>query len=265
MSTFWNALAVTVVVAATSTMAQAQTAYTDPEVAYIAARLQEADFARNDQVCSERKYRKPLEAAGAAYRQANPAFMSALALPNPRAEVLEVVKRKISDYDKFHKTLLAMMASMPRKEICEEMIAKRPTLLFDKSLASTRDMLSRDKPPAPEPTLTTLAAADVDPIVAAVLQHPDVAMYLHPDAPGRVPVRVSVAAPYDKASLNLTLYGAAVKTAGLGDRGAVQLVLKPQGDKCQVEVRYAPEGIFGSVDLERVGGAWKAKGAKIYE
>jgi hypothetical protein len=265
MNTKWTLIALAIAAGATAVPAQAQVAYADNEVAYVAAKLQEANFAREDAFCSGRSYRKQLDAARAAFEQSHPDYGSALALATPRPEVVEVTARKLDDYAKAYASLAPMFAMMPRAKLCGDFISQRANMDFGKRVSSMRDSLAHDVPPPPEEPLTTLAPAEVGPIVAAVLQHADVAMYLHPDAPGRVPVRVALAAPYDVAPIDLNLYGAPVAVANAGDRGAVQLVLKSHGDHCHVEIKYDPEGIFGSVDLERRDGAWKATGAKIYE
>ena len=258
-------LVVTLSTIAICAPALAQVTYTDAEVAYVAAKWLEADFAREDALCDKRSYRKQLDANRATFEQTHPAYVTALGLQAPRPEVVEVSNRKLDQFAKLYERMMPMLAMMPREKLCNDIISDRPVSNFDKKLTATRDMLARDVPPAPEEPLTSLAPGDVDPIVAAVLQHADVAMYLHPDAPGRVPVRVALAAPYDRGPVQLSLYGAPVKLAGNGDRGAVQLTLKPHGDRVKVEVKYDPEGIFGSVDLERVEGTWRATAAKIYE
>ena len=265
MNTKWILIALAIMAGAKAAPAQAQVTYAEREVAYVAAKWQEADFAREDALCSERAYRKPLDAARAAFEQGHPEYVSALALAAPRPEVVEVTTRKLDGYAKVYASLAPMFALMSHAKICGDFIAQRPKMDFGKRVSVIRDSLAHDVPPPPDEPLTTLAPDEVGPIVAAVLQHADVAMYLHPDVPGRVPVRVVLAAPYDVAPIDLHLYGAPVQVAHAGDRGAVQLMLKPHGDRCHVEVKYDPEGIFGSVDLERRDGAWQATGAKIYE
>src|SRR6185503_16841975 len=111
---------------------------------------------------------------------------TALAFTAARPEAVEVTTRKLRDVQKLHDSLNAMIAFMPPADLAQ--MCERIDL--------ARDLLAKDVPPAPEEPLTALAPDDVSPIVAAVLQHKDVAMYLHPDAPGRVPVRVELAAPY---------------------------------------------------------------------
>jgi hypothetical protein len=243
----------------------AQTTYSDAEAAYFAAKWQEADFAREDGVCPEKKYRTKLTEGRSAFEQSHPGYVAALALPSPRPELVEVTNRKLDSYAKAYATLLPMLARMPHDQICGDFVAGRASIDFDKRVANARDILARDVPPAPEAALTSLGEGELDAIVGAVMQHKDVAMYLHPEVAGRVPVRIALAPPYADATLKLSLYDKPVKAAASGDRNAMQLVVKPHGETAVVEVKYDPEGIFGSVELERVDGVWRVSKATIYE
>ncbi len=254
--------------AGVSAQAQSQTAYTDVEVAYVAAKWLQADFARDDALCSRREYRKALAGSRTDFERTHPEYAVALALASPRQEVAEVTKRKLEAFAKIQLQMEQMLMQMPPAEfqkLCERVVAQRSVTDFAKRVATTREMLGRDVPPAPEPPITSLASEDVAPVVAAVLQHKRVAMYLHPEVPGRVPVRVAVAAPYDRAALDVQLYGAPVKRMGTGDRDAVQLTLQPHDASVKVKVEYRPEGIFGTVELEKRDGVWHVTDAKIFE
>ena len=267
MSRIWTPIACAIALAAAAP-AHAQVTYTDAEVASFAAKWQDIDFAQEDRICHARKYAKGLKAGREAFAQAHPEFTAALAFTAARPEAVEVTTRKLRDVQKLHDSLGAVIAFMPPADLahmCDGIVEGRPGTDFARRIDMARDLLAKDVPPAPAEPLTALAPEDVSPIVAAVLQHQDVAMYLHPDAPGRVPVRVELAEPYATANVQLELYGAPVRQSRDGDRSAVQLTLKPHGERVKVEVKYDPEGIFGSVDVERVDGAWKATGAKIYE
>jgi hypothetical protein len=267
MSRIWTPIACAIALAA-ATPAHAQVAYTDEEVASFAAKWQDIDFAQEDRICHARKYAKALKAGREAFVQAHPGFAAALAFTAARPEAVEATTRKLRDVQKLHDSLGAVIAFMPPADLahlCNGIVKARPGTDFARRIDQARELLAKDVPPAPEEQLTTLAAGDVTPVVAAVLQHADVAKYLHPDLPGRVPVHIELAAPYDTVGVHLELYGMPVRQSGDGDRTAVQLTLKPHGERVKVEVKYDPEGIFGSVDVERVDGAWKATGAKIYE
>jgi hypothetical protein len=258
----------TCLAAATPTLhAQAETpAWSDAETAYFAARWLEADFALEDRMCSERKYRRGLAEGRKAFEDATPDYVAALAFA-PRPALAEVTARKLADFAALQEQMLPMVAASPqlRTQLCDELVAGRAATYFPKQVQAAARVLATDRPPAPEAPLTTLASADVGAIVAIVLQHPEVAMYLHPDVPGRVPVRVAVAAPYDSAPVALSLYGAPVQVSDDRDVAAVQLKLKPHGDTVQVELKYDPEGIFGVVDIAREDGTWQATGARILE
>jgi hypothetical protein len=261
-------IALAIALAAVAAPSHAQVAYTDAEVAWFAAQWQDVDFNQEDTLCHARPYAKKLKAAREAFVRTHPEYAAALAFSAARPEAAEVVARKLRDVRKLHDSLDAVIAFMPPghlAQLCDGIVAGRADADFARRIDQARDLLATDVPPAPEEALTTLAASDVTPIVAAVLQHADVAMYLHPDSPGRVPVRIALAAPYTASPVALDLYGAPVRLADADDRTAVRLTLKPHGERVKVEVKYDPEGIFGSVDVERIDGAWKATGAKILE
>jgi hypothetical protein len=267
MSRIWTPIACAIALAA-AMPAHAQVAYTDEEVASFAAKWQDIDFAQEDRICHARKYAKALKAGREAFVQAHPGFAAALAFSAARPEAVEATTRKLRDVQNLHDSLGAVIAFMPPADLahlCNGIVKARPNTDFARRIDQARELLAKDVPPAPEEQVTTLAAGDVTPVVAAVLQHAEVAMYLHPDLPGRVPVHIELAAPYDTADVRLELYGMPVRQSRDGDRTAVQLTLKPHGERVKVEVKYDPEGIFGSVDVERVDGTWKATGAKIYE
>lgn len=256
--------------------ARAQVAYSDAEIAYFAARLQQADFEREEATCSGGKWRKALAGGLADYQRANPGYGEALAMPSPSAQLTEAVERKLADYARVYDQMarmLAMMSQATRDKLCDEAIAERTSGRFDDRIASTRKILaenmSSSSAPASAPASASapvaLASADVQPVVAAVLQHPEVAKYLHPEVSGRVPVRVAIVAPYDGAPLDLALYGAPIKRVGADDISAIRLAIKPQADRVVVEVRYKPEGIFGHVNLIRQNGVWTVQEAEIFE
>lgn len=245
-----------------------QAAYSDEEVAHFAARWLQAEFASEDAICGTGKRRKALAAGLEAFRAAHPEYDHALALQALRPAVVEVTTRKVNAYRQVYAQMQSMMPLMPaaeRDRLCDDVVAKRPTADFPKRMASARRVLAEDVPPPPEPAFVPLASEDVSPVVAAVLQHRDVAMYLHPDVPGRVPVRVALAAPYDRTEIDITLYGAPVRRVGQDDAAAVALTLKSHADGVRVELAYRPEGITGHLDVQKRDGAWQVVDARILE
>lgn len=262
------AIAIATGMVSTPATAPAPPAYSEQEVAHVAAKLAEAEFQQSATLCPERKYRKAQAKERAAFEQAHPEFLTALAV-DVRPELDDVVARHLARTAALEQQMAQMFQMMPalRTEACEKPDNGSPDG-FARHLANARRMLADAESTAPPPPVepqTGLAPADVGPIVAAVLQHPDVAMYLHPDLPGRVPVRVALAAPHAAAPVALELYGAPVETTEAGDASAVQLALKPYADRVEVDVRYRPEGIFGTVRVESRDGAWVATQASILE
>jgi hypothetical protein len=245
--------------------------WTDAEVAYFAAKRLQLDFENADAICRERRWRKPLAAGRTAFEQAHPEYVAALAYV-PAGAFAPLAERELASTAEAHAMLRSLLAMAPaelRAESCDEVVAGRAGTDFAAKLADAREALANAAAvaiaTAPLGPVTDLAADDVNAIAAAILRHPEVAMYLHPDAPGRVPVKVGIDAPYDAVPLAFTLYDAPVKTVAYADMDAVRLTMRGYGETAKASVRYAPEGIEGSVELARVDGAWTVTGAHIFE
>ena len=110
---------------------------------------------------------------------------------------------------------------------------------------------------------SSLRQNDINQIVAAVLTHKDVVMYLHPESPGRVPVRIDLHAPYSDVPVDLVLYGKPVKVLASAD--AINLAITPTAEGVTVRVSYRPEGMVGTVLLTKTSNQWTAMRASIYE
>ena len=118
MSNPWITTALLLVAGIVCAPATAQVTFSEPEVAYIAAMEKQASFARDAKICPARANRKRQDADRAAYEQANPDYVAALALPNPRAEVRDLVASELAATDKMFQQMQAMMAMMPREVLC---------------------------------------------------------------------------------------------------------------------------------------------------
>ena len=152
-----------------------------------------------------------------------------------------------------------------------------PALLLALSLLAgcTPKEAPRESPRSPERPEPSPAAADVDvdvtpedDVLRAVLTDERFAMYLHPDAPGRVPV--VVCGPARPTNLGFELFGAPVESKERADPDdgaacAEIMQLSVDGDAAAVELRYAVEGIVGSFHLERRGGRWSVGTASLTE
>jgi hypothetical protein len=235
-------------------------------VVYVTARAVADRLDHGAQLCKGVLSKKQLAEGRAAYDAAHPAFVAALALPAPRPEVQAAVDVELEFNAKANVTLDAATSRMPPQLMCQIIGPDADTIDFDARMKTVREHLGAAAPASStQAPVSVLAPADVSAVVAAVLQHRDVAMYLHPDAPGRLPVRVALDAAYAQAALDVALYGAPVQRVDAGDTGAVQLVLEPNGDKVHVELVYRPEGIFGTLDLARTDGAWRVVAAQVME
>jgi hypothetical protein len=119
-------------------------------------------------------------------------------------------------------------------------------------------------PASAQQAVGLLDQADLNQIISAVLTHKVVSMYLHPEVPGRLPVKVAIAAPYSEIPVGLVLYGKPVKVVSPA-ADAVNLAISPSAEGAVVRVSYRQEGIVGTVTLKRGQAQWTAIGANIYE
>ena len=115
-------------------------------------------------------------------------------------------------------------------------------------------------PPPPTPLTTT----DIHQIVGAVLIHVKVAQYLHPEMPGRLPVKVTIAAPYSGAQPDLVLYKLPVVVVVTGAH-AVNFAIGRTVDGAKADISYRPEGMGGTVLLIKVRNRWMVSSASVYE
>ena len=109
-----------------------------------------------------------------------------------------------------------------------------------------------------------LSGTDINQIVDAVLARKEVAMYLHPEVPGRLPVKVAVASPYSDVSVDLVFYGKPVKILSYS-ADAVNMAISSSAEGVIVRVSYRPEGMAGTVKLKRRQAHWAVIDASIYE
>lgn len=116
----------------------------------------------------------------------------------------------------------------------------------------------------PQPSPALLTNTDINQIVSAVLTHADVAQFLHPDMPGRLPVKITVAAPYSGAQLNLVLYRRPV-VAVVEGADAVNFAIARTSNGAKAEISYRPEGMEGTVLLLKVQNRWIASSVSVRE
>lgn len=116
----------------------------------------------------------------------------------------------------------------------------------------------------PQPTPTLLTKTDINQIVSAVLTHLDVAKYLHPDIPGRLPVKITIADPYSDTRLALVLYHKLVVVV-VEAADAVNFEITRTLNGAKVEVSYRPEGMVGTILLGKSRNRWVANSARVYE
>lgn len=115
-----------------------------------------------------------------------------------------------------------------------------------------------------QPTVGLLSGTEINQIVGAVLARKEVAMYLHPEVPGRLPVKVAVDSPYSDTPLDLVLYGKPVKVVS-NSTDAVEMAIASSAEGVTVKVSYRPEGMAGTIKLKRRQAQWSVIRASIYE
>mgnify|MGYP001123380021 CR=1 FL=1 len=116
----------------------------------------------------------------------------------------------------------------------------------------------------PPPRPTPLTKTDINQIVGAVLTHVKVAQYLHPEMPGRLPVKITIAAPYSGTQPALVLYNRPVVVVVAGaDAVNFEIVRTVEGAKA--DISYRPEGMGGTVLLIKVRNRWMVSNASVHE
>lgn len=116
----------------------------------------------------------------------------------------------------------------------------------------------------PPPPPTPLTKTDINQIVGAVLTHVKVAQYLHPEMPGRLPVKITIAAPYSGTQPDLMLYNRPVVVVVAGaDAVNFEIVRTVEGAKA--DISYRPEGMGGTVLLIKVRNRWMVSNASVHE
>ena len=116
----------------------------------------------------------------------------------------------------------------------------------------------------PPPPPTPLTKTDINQIVGVVLTHVKVAQYLHPEMPGRLPVKIAIAAPYSGTQPDLVLYNRPVVVVVAG-ADAVNFEIGRTVDGAKAEISYRPEGMGGTVLLLKVRDRWIVSSASVYE
>lgn len=245
------------------------------DLAYVAARQIQLGQNMAESLCGRTKFRKDVERRHAAFLTANPEFSAALSAepadPEARTQADALIKR----YQDGLNLLTTRASSMPPEMFCASTLQREPGS-FAASVESLRNRLANPlftapiAPAAPadadaNATEVPLSTIELREVVLEVLENVDVAKYLHPDEPGRLPVSVALAAPYKSKALDLTLYGQPIREARVSDRSAVQLGIRATAASVKVTVAYAPEGIEGTIRLAREGATWRTIETKIYE
>jgi hypothetical protein len=134
---------------------------------------------------------------------------------------------------------------------------------------------SADEPspasPGPEPNEPASAppVADASPAATAsaalqcALDAPALAQYLHPEVPGRVPVRVRLPAAVTLASMPQAS-GASIEVVAT-DALLEVVSLRIDGDAATMRLQIPAEGVFGEVGCTRVNDLWRPTNVALAE
>jgi len=108
---------------------------------------------------------------------------------------------------------------------------------------------------------------DFSQLVLAILTHKYIAMYLHPELAGRLPVKLYFSGENKGRPLAISLYNMPVKVVTDPKEISVALQLKINcfTSECEVKVDYKPEGIWGSLKLSKQSGNWLVVESSILE
>lgn len=249
--------------------ARAEVELSPQDLAYVAA--QEIAFEQKtlESICGRSKFGKDVKRRHAEFVAANPEFTPALEARPTDPAIDARAQALIKRYQEGVGLVMRMAAGMPPEMFCP-LTLKDPPTPFAARIENVRTQAARVDPPKPvDPDAglaeVQLSVVELNAIVRQVLEHKDVAMYLHPELPERVPVRVALNEAYAASKLELALYGEPVRLAHASDRAAVQLTVRATDQTAKVTVAYAPEGIHGTIRFAREGTAWRVTEATIYE
>ena len=112
----------------------------------------------------------------------------------------------------------------------------------------------------------TLPEADLAALLAAVVGHPAVRAYYHGDeVPGRFPVPVAVDGVDIPRKLEPSVPGVPVRMVTRAGKAALSLRLDVRADRAVASVGYPPEGMHGTVHLEKGADGWRVLAARVME
>lgn len=116
---------------------------------------------------------------------------------------------------------------------------------------------------APEAALATETLA---PLLAALIPHPDLAMYYHGDElPERFPLPVYLQGQALPKGLAVELPGIPVKFVKRPGRNVLGLIVDRRGSRAVVEVAYPPEGVTGTLRMQLAETGWQVVHAQVFE
>lgn len=123
--------------------------FSDQEIAYAAARLQEAEFGYGDTVCTHAPYRTQLADAQATFERAHPDYRAALDGPAPDADVVAATDTLVGQFLRAaHPAFMTAPGLTPaqRDAECAQIVAARAAADFAAKREDVRRQLSATSP-----------------------------------------------------------------------------------------------------------------------
>lgn len=249
-------------------LASAEDILTEQDYAYVAAQNVQLEQSTMDSICKRTPSAKTVRQRFEDFIAANPDYAAALASTPSSPAAASRAKDLTAQYRDGLKLIMNMAAQMPPEMVCASFFSK-PRAPFAQNVESARKLAAMPKA-APTPVHpddaqpeVRLAKGDLERIVQLVLEHKDMAMYLHPELAERVPVRVAFENAYAGLSIDVSMYGRPVRVVTAGD--AVRMTIRGTVNTAKVDVEYRPEGVHGTFRLVREGDAWKVTQAQVFE
>ena len=248
-------------------LAWADDILTDQDYAYVAAQNVQLEQSTLDAICKRTPSAKTVRHRFEDFVVANPEYAAALSSTPSSPAAASRAKDLTAQYRDGLKLIMNMAAQMPPEMVCASFFSK-PRAPFAQNIESARKLAAVPKAPAPihpddaQPEVR-LARGDLERIVQLVLEHKDMAMYLHPELAERVPVRVAFESAYAGSSIGVAMYGKPVRVVTGGD--AVRMTIRGTANTAKVGVEYRPEGVHGTFRLVREGDVWKVTEAQVFE
>ena len=112
----------------------------------------------------------------------------------------------------------------------------------------------------------TSPQSELGAVVETALMHPSIVKYLHPEAPGRIPVTVAFRNPSGVSSLDAELFDQPIHVVSVSNNtSAIILSTTIKDNQAVIDIDYPTEGIVGEIFLQRNGTKWAVISSQLEE